>query len=153
MPNLSIFRSLRALARSAYRSASTEELLSRFVQQRDADAFTVLVERFRTFVFRRCRSVLHCDDLALDATQETFVALAKYAARLLEPSRLVGWLEKVARNKARNIRRREQRLYRLTASIIPSDNQGADQNSERLQRVELQEQVNQALAHLPRKYR
>jgi len=152
MPTGNFIGPLRALARSAYRTASTEELISRFVQRRDTDAFTVLVERFRTFVFRRCQLVVHHDDLALDATQETFVALAKYASRVLEPGKLARWLEKVARNKAKNIRRREHRLRRLTASIIQPAFE-PDQNGERLQQRELQEQVNQALALLPRKYR
>src|SRR5437016_5316091 len=99
------FGPLRAVAQVVYRMASTEELLTKYALKGDGDAFTVLVERFHRFVLRRCRSVLRSEHLAEDAVQETFIALAQPAHRLLGPGALIRWLDKVACNKAQSIRR------------------------------------------------
>jgi RNA polymerase sigma factor (sigma-70 family) len=153
MPNPELLGPARAVTQLFNRAASTEDLLRRYALDRDADAFAALVERFRTLVLRRCRAVLGRDDLASDAAQETFIALARHASRLEGAGTLVRWLEKVARNKAKDIRRRERRLRRLTATIAPLAVTAGDRTGEELQRAELREQVSRALAQLPREQR
>src|SRR4051812_17737827 len=103
------FGPLRIVARSFYRATSTEDLLARYVCDGDSDAFTVLVERFRGLVLRRCRSILNCDHLVQDAAQETFVELAQRAHQVFGPGALVRWLDTIARNKAVDIQRKERR--------------------------------------------
>jgi RNA polymerase sigma factor (sigma-70 family) len=154
MPSRKVFSPLRVVARSFYRSAPTEDLLTRYALEEDGDAFTVLVERFRGFVLRRCRTVLRCEHLAQDAAQETFVALARKAHRLLGPGKMIRWLDKVANNKALDIQRRERRKQRLVEHAMQDAGEtSADSLNEGLTRNEMVEQVNEALVQLPQKYR
>jgi RNA polymerase sigma factor (sigma-70 family) len=154
MPTGDLFGPLRAIARAFYRTAPTEELLRRYALDRDGEAFTAIVERFRGLVLRRCKEILPCDYEAQDAAQETFVELAQNFHRVLGPGALIGWLNKVARNKAFDIRRRERRKRRLVAHAMRNDpGVSAETSFGRLAHDEMVEQVNEALRQLPQKYR
>jgi RNA polymerase sigma factor (sigma-70 family) len=90
----------RALARHTATDTPDATLLARFVANRDADAFTELVERYAPLVWGACRRVLTDEHRAEDAFQQTFVALARKANSLRRPDRLPGWLYGVARHCA-----------------------------------------------------
>lgn len=90
----------RALARQAAVDVADTELLSRFAVNRDANAFTELVERYAPMVWGACRRVLVDEHRAEDAFQQTFVTLARKAASVRRPDRLPGWLYGVARRTA-----------------------------------------------------
>ncbi len=80
-----------------------EELLARYL---DADlpradretAFHRLVDRYHRRVFAVCLPVLGSVTDAEDATQETFLKLARYAGSFRGEARLSTWLYRVARN-------------------------------------------------------
>src|SRR5262249_43066416 len=71
-------------------------LLYRFVAHREQPAFTALVQRHGSFVFGVCQRVLRDFHAAQDATQATFLILARKAGMLDRNSPLGGWLYRVA---------------------------------------------------------
>ena len=82
---------------------SDEEVLARFVDagapvgDRET-AFHTLVDRYHRRVFAICHEVLRSRSDAEDATQETFVKLARGAAGFRGEAKLSTWLYRVARN-------------------------------------------------------
>jgi RNA polymerase sigma-70 factor, ECF subfamily len=82
---------------------SDEEVLARFVDDqlplgtREA-AFHTLVDRYHRRIFGICFQVLRSRADAEDATQETFVKLARGAAGFRGDAQLSTWLYRVARN-------------------------------------------------------
>src|SRR5262245_31137356 len=91
---------------------SDAELLRRYADARDEDAFAELVRRNGPLVLRTCRHVLGEATAAEDAFQATFLLLARKARRLPATGSLAGWLHAVARRTARDARRAEDRRRR-----------------------------------------
>ena len=76
---------------------SDAELIARFSATRDEAAFELLVWRHAPLLQRVCRSVLNDRHAAEDATQATFLALARRAGTFAGRGSVVGWLYRVAR--------------------------------------------------------
>jgi RNA polymerase sigma-70 factor, ECF subfamily len=82
---------------------SDEEVLARYIDvdaprgEREA-AFHTLVDRYHRRVFAICFEVLRSRSDAEDATQETFIKLARGAAGFRGDAKLSTWLYRVARN-------------------------------------------------------
>jgi RNA polymerase sigma factor (sigma-70 family) len=129
------------------------QLLGRFVDHRDEDAFATLVRRHGPMVLAVCRRVLGEGDwqAAEDAFQATFLVLAHKSAALRRPQSLGPWLHGVAHRtalKARSnsIRRRicEQRACRQRPeACFPSDPMWCD----------LRPVLDDAIGRLPHRYR
>src|SRR5262249_25096911 len=112
------------LRRTVDAPASDTELLRRFVRDRDADAFELLVRRHERMVLGVCRRVLRDDHDAEDAFQATFLVLAR-KAHSVEGGGLAGWLSRVAyraavRARLRRVRRaaRERQTARPEAVAL-----------------------------------
>src|SRR5947207_8266529 len=80
-----------ALAGTMERLAD-QELLRRFVQERDRTALGVLVRRHGPMVWRASRRLLHQLHDAEDVFQAAFLVLARKAASLYRHPSLAGWL-------------------------------------------------------------
>jgi RNA polymerase sigma factor (sigma-70 family) len=76
------------------------------------EAFTAIVRRYAGPVFAMCLRQLGDRQLAEDATQAVFLALAQRAARLGPGTVLSGWLFQASRYVCANVRRAEQRRRR-----------------------------------------
>jgi RNA polymerase sigma factor (sigma-70 family) len=110
---------------------SDGQLLDRFLTQRgDAAeaAFTALVERHAPMVLRICRDSLHDWHDAEDASQATFIVLARKASSIRKLDSIASWLFGVAcrvaaqaRSKAARRQRHERRNAELTAAKSVAD--------------------------------
>src|SRR4051812_32998089 len=92
-----VIHGLRALLlRRDTGSVADGDLLERYVQSRDEAAFEALVHRHGPMVLGVCRRALHHVQDAEDATQATFLLLARKAASIKSRGMVGNWLYGVA---------------------------------------------------------
>jgi RNA polymerase sigma factor (sigma-70 family) len=80
--------------------ASDQELLHRFTNDKDKQAFAALFRRHAPMVLKVCRQMLGNAHDADDAFQATFLVLVRKARSLVRPELLGNWLYGVARRTA-----------------------------------------------------
>ncbi len=104
------------------------ELLRRYAQDHSEPAFTELVERHLSLVYHAAFRRIGQAQLAEDATQYVFIALARNAAALARHAVLTGWLYTTTRFAANRIlrverrrQRREQEAYAMQTALSPPD--------------------------------
>lgn len=130
--------------------AADDELVRRFVERRDEQAFAELVVRYGDLVLGVCQRTLgHADD-AEEAFQATFMVLAAKAARVHVERSLAPWLYGVAyrtsvRAAAKRARRRETEL--------PVDLAMIDDALENIAQCHWRRVLDDELNLLPEKYR
>jgi RNA polymerase sigma factor (sigma-70 family) len=90
-----LFNLHRLLAPKGERSPPDDDLLQRFVDQRDETAFRTLIHRYGPLVHRVCRRVLGETNDVDDAFQATFIVFASRAASIRRGS-VAAWLHGVA---------------------------------------------------------
>lgn len=126
------------------------ELLCRFVEGRDPEAFELLVRRHGPMVEGVCRRILGNQHDAEDAFQAAFLVLARKAPVLQNPDRLANWLYGVAYRVARKARQkaaaRDRRDRRVEA--MPNSADLLD-----FEWQELKTALDDELNRLPEKYR
>jgi len=117
-------------------------LLDRFRSERDADAFTELVQRYQNFVYATCLRVLNDAVEAEDVAQECFLKLAR-KAETVGPS-VGNWLHRVATTMAIDARRRAAaRARKHAAATVP------DSTPDEITFRELTAKVDAAIDQLP----
>jgi len=117
----------------------------------DPAAFPSLVERHGDMVFAVCLRVLGDRDLALDATQETFLTLFRRAGSFRGEAKLSTWLYRVAVNASLDLDRRRRRQRTVA---LPDDHDPADPTAEDpFLGVELRPSLEAALAAIPTELR
>jgi RNA polymerase sigma factor (sigma-70 family) len=129
--------------------SSDRQLLDRFVQARDEDAFTMLVRRHGAMVLAACRRILENNHDAEDVFQATFIVLARKAHTLERPDLLASWLYGVAYRSARKAKalaarrsfHERQAGWRPAPAAVSADTD------------ELRAVLQKGLEHLPKKYR
>jgi RNA polymerase sigma factor (sigma-70 family) len=126
------------------------ELLARFVADRDADAFALLVRRHGPMVHGVCRRVLRNQADADDAFQATFLVLARRAGAVRPQGLLGNWLYGIAYRTALEARRaaavrraRERRAAEMNTRTPATNAPDRD----------LREALDRELAALPDIYR
>lgn len=144
---------LLARLRSAFSPAKPPpdvELLTRFLDRNDQDAFAELVRRYAPMVLGVCRRTLGDGPDAEDAYQAAFLVLAKRAATVRGIGRVAGWLHGVATLCAKKARvRRAKRRLRENAGGLLADVPAADTPES----VDLTAVLDEELAAIPEKYR
>lgn len=83
----------------------------------DDEAFTTLMRDAQPHVWRFLRHLLDDEELAADATQETFVRVHRALGRFRHQARFSTWLFRIARNAALDEQRRDARRRKLDAAI------------------------------------
>src|SRR5437762_12595708 len=97
----SLNRILHVLGRA---SVSDRELLRRYGDDGDQDAFAILVRRYSRMVIGVCRHSLVSGADAEDVCQATFLVLARKAKTTRWHHSVANWLYTTARNLARKSR-------------------------------------------------
>lgn len=87
-------------------------LLGRWISHRDERAFHLLVERYAGLVHQASRRVCGDENLAAEASQLSFITLARRASSLSSRTTLAGWLHITAVMQTRNLLRQRQRENR-----------------------------------------
>jgi RNA polymerase sigma factor (sigma-70 family) len=131
-------------------AGSDAPLLDRFAQQRDSDAFTVLMGRYGSLVWSACRRVTENEQDAEDVFQATFLLLAQKAATIRKGRSVGSWLFGVAHRLA--LRSRSDASRRRAHEGRASRHVVAEQSDEVTLR-ELRTALDEELARLPDKYR
>lgn len=146
MPN----RLLDCIRQLAREGLNDRQLLAFFVQLRDEDAFTALLNRHSPMVMDVCRRILRDPHDAEDAYQATFLIFARKATSVRAHASIGGWLYRVAYRtaleaRARIVRRRgkEQQVNKLPDPTVQPD-EG---------RPELLASLDREIGRLPDKYR
>lgn len=128
-----------------------EQLLERFINRRDGDAFAALVARHGPLVLGVCRRILRDEHAVEDAFQATFLILARKAGSIRDRELLGNWLYGVAlrvatRARADAARRRDRER--------PGDVEEAlDRAPSPVDRLDLRPVLDEELARLPERYR
>jgi RNA polymerase sigma factor (sigma-70 family) len=121
-----ILHHLRRMASPSGENISDRELLDRFVNRRDEEAFARLVRRHRPMVQGVCLRVLRHWQDSEDAVQATFLVLARKAGSLRERESAAGWLYRVAYHLALKVRaagwRRQRREHEAASLAAPNPN-------------------------------
>lgn len=144
MPSARLEAMLATFPAVRYELRSDAELLARFLDQRDEQAFETLLLRHRGGVRAACRGWLRAEADIDDATQATFLVLVQRAGSIRNREALGPWLHRVAVNVSRRLRRRCQAAVplpeNLPARLAPPKD-------------DLQDLLYSEIARLPEKYR
>ena len=148
---------------ASLQAASDSELVRR-AQQRDGDAFRIIMERNNRRLFRLARSVLRDDAEAEDVVQETYMRAAARLSGFRGEARLSTWLSRIALNEALMRLRRarptvvvdeiDQAVQRGDGEVImfPGLSPGADPEADAA-RAEIRRLVERAVDRLPEPFR
>src|SRR5262245_28927050 len=148
-----VMRSLRGAVGQA-NAAADDELLDRFVRDRDEQAFETLVRRYGRIVHGACRRALRGGPDVEDAWQATFLTLACKAATIGDARALGAWLHKVAVRIALRVRADAARRVRLEAdSCARRPDFDSDEVFFEATRADLRTVLDEAISRLPDKYR
>ncbi len=90
-------------------TSSDAQLVTRYAEGRDEDAFAELVRRHAQMVFATVRRVLQNQEDAEEAFQAAFFGLAKAIKSMREPAAIAGWLHRAAYSSAVEIQRANTR--------------------------------------------
>ena len=129
----------------------TDEELVQRLRKGDERAMNVLVDRHHGVVFRTCVAILSDEDLAADASQNSFLKALGAVDRFRGESAFRTWLLAIAGNEAQGLlrkvkKRREDTLEKV--DMLPA--QGNDPSAQVVVRSEVA-RVRAVLADLPEK--
>ncbi|MGL4554605.1 MAG: sigma-70 family RNA polymerase sigma factor [Gemmataceae bacterium] len=145
----SLLPHLHRMATPGVEQTSDSELLARFADVRDEEAFAEVVRRHGPMVWRVCRRVLGSGHAAEDVSQAAFLLLATKASGRWRDS-VAGWLYRTASLLAQKARVAAARRARHEARSRPAGPQ--DAGAERTAR-EVAALLDEELNQLPDKFR
>ena len=135
---------------SRLESPTDEELVQR-VREGDQRAMNLLVDRHHSVVFRSCAAILSDEDLAADASQNSFLKAFRAVDRFRGDAAFRTWLLAIAGNEARGLLRKvKQRREDALEDVDTLPAQGNDPSAEVIHRSEVA-RVRSVLAKLPEK--
>jgi RNA polymerase sigma factor (sigma-70 family) len=129
-------------------SRTDNELLKRFLADRDENAFEALVRRHGPMVLALCRRVLRDPQDAEDAFQAAFLVFVRKAASIAKPELLGNWLYGVATRTARAARAAAEKRRVKEAEAVPREQSAQDSPWQ-----ELRPFLDRELSRLPARYR
>lgn len=130
---------------------SDKQLIERFIDKQDEDAFEQLVRRHSPMVWEVCRRLLWQTQDAEDAYQVAFILLSTHAKKLTEYRSIGGWLHGVAVRTCLNRRRQVCRNREMCIETNPVSGEVEPWRKIALSRDH--ELLHQAIVELPKRYR
>ena len=134
----------------AHADPSDGELLERFIDQKDDTAFALLMNRHGRMVFAMARRLVKNPADADDVCQAAFLILARKAPQLEQQRSIAGWFVGVVRKLSADVRKLQERRTRHEQHSTTGHSQDP---SLLVSSMEISQQIDEALARLPRKYR
>ncbi len=130
--------------------AQDAQLLAR-VANGDHQAFTLVMETHQDRVFAVCLRVLGDREMALDATQETFLTAFRKAHQFQGNAALGTWLYRIAVNTCYDLLRRQKRR---PTEPLPEHREFVDQRAEEaVDAASYRHEIVEALHKLPPEFR
>ena len=83
-----------------------EQLVEIAVRERNPDAFGEIVKRWERKIFALCFGMLHCEEDARDAAQETFISAYRNLQNFRGEAKVSSWLHRIAVNQCLTKQRR-----------------------------------------------
>jgi len=133
----------------AGRSPDDDGTIVQRVLHGDVEAFGVLVRRYREAFGRYAVAFCGDADLAADAMQEAWIRAFDALATCRQPDRFGAWFFRILRNQCHNQRTR-RRTHQPLDSVVAT---APDRADARVERRDLREQVERALARLSEEQR
>lgn len=122
-------------------SEATQELVAR-ARHHDADAFAELIERYEQAALAVAYAVLRDADRAGDAVQEAFLHAWSELGRLQEAAKFGGWLMRIVRNAALDLRRKQKPTVAAYPEIAAETADPASRGELRERDARVQEALN-----------
>jgi RNA polymerase sigma factor (sigma-70 family) len=130
------------------------ELVRRFAQGRDPDAFELLLWRHGAMVWGVCRRLLINTHDAEDAFQATFLTLARSAGTIGERGAVVAWLYRVALHTSLAARKaRQRRAVREWLTPEPPEQASGEDPAHAASARDLRRLIDEEVNGLPEKLR
>lgn len=142
-------------------SSATDEVLVRAAQRGDMSAFEELVFRHRDKIYARAFSMLRNEDEAVDLSQEAWVKAWQRLKQFQGDSSFVTWLTRIVINLCLDQLRKQKRQRTESIEQMNEESGGVERQmpvvtpnpTERLERSELRQRIDRALAQLSTEHR
>ncbi len=142
-------------------SAAPDEDLVRAAQEGDMRAFEELVARHRDKIYARAYSMMRHEDEALDLSQEAWVKGWQRLKQFQGDASFATWMTRIVINLCLDAIRRRKRQQGESLEAMDEDGGGVERHlpvvtvnpTEGLERAELRERIDQAMAQLSHEHR
>ena len=124
----------------------TDEELIKQIRAGDEEAADTLVKRYYTDILRYCKRHIIDQNLAEDATQETFYRVFRSLMRYQDKERFRAWLYMIARNICIDENRKQK-------NTIPLELEDIGEESNDIHQIENSDEIEQLLSVLPEEQR
>ena len=149
------------MSQTIQHAQADEAVLIRAAQEGDLEAFEELVARHRDKAYARAFSILRHEDDALDVTQEAWVKIWQRLKQFHGDSSFATWVTRIVINLCLDVLRKQKRLQAESVEQLDEDVGGVERlmpavtlnPTERLERSELRQRIDQALAKLSAEHR
>lgn len=146
---------------SANHSAATDETLVRAGQRGDMGAFEELVARHRDKIYARAYSMMRNEDDALDLSQEAWVKGWQRLKQFHGEASFSTWITRIVINLCLDALRKRKRQQADSVEQMEEESGGIERQmpvvtgnpTERLERAELRERIDKAMAQLSYEHR
>ena len=141
---------------NAVHSSADEEALVRAAQKGDMQAFEELVARHRDKIYARAYSMMRNEDEAIDLSQEAWVKGWQRLKQFQGEAGFATWMTRIVINLCLDQLRKRKRLQTESIEAMSEESGGVERQmpvvtvnpTERLERAELRQRIDQALAQL-----
>ena len=124
----------------------TDEELIRRIRAGDEEAAEVLVKRYYSDILRYCKRHTADNNLAEDATQETFYRVFKSLMRYQDKERFKAWIYMIAKNICIDMGKKQR-------SIVSIEDEEIGEESKELKHIEDDDEIQQMLLSLTEEQR